>query len=305
MTARDTGLREGGATRTRAGLIGVALALLLGGCAGVLDPKGPIGAAEKLILLDSVGIMLVIVVPAIVATLGFAWWFRAGNAHATRRPEFVYSGRLEALVWGVPALIVLFLGSLAWVSSHELDPALPIGKAKPIEVQVVSLDWKWLFIYPAQGVASVNALVLPVGVPVHFRLTSATVMNSFFVPGLGSQIYTMAGMADNLNLLADRPGRYMGLSSHFSGDGFSGMHFTVDAVPQAAFAAWAARARGAGGALDNAAYGRLAVASADVAPTTFSAVRPGLFEEIVRQSAPPPTPRPSHQPDAAHPERIG
>ncbi len=163
------------------------LVAMLGGCRGVLDPQGPVGAGEKLILLDALGIMLVIVVPVIVATLAFAWWFRASNLRARHLPDWSFSGRIELVVWSIPALVIMFLGGLAWISSHDLDPArpLPAGKVQPLEVDVVSLDWKWLFIYPDQGVASVNELVAPVGAPLRLRLTSGSVMTAFFVPQLG------------------------------------------------------------------------------------------------------------------------
>ena len=175
--------------------------------------------------------MLMIVVPTLLATLAFAWWFRASNKRAIYRPNWVYSGRLELIVWGIPILVVLFLSGVTWIGSHDLDPAVPLaGEAKPVEIQVVSLDWKWLFIYPDEGVASVNELVVAVRRPAHFSLTSASVMNMFFVPQLGSMIYTMNGMATQLNLQADRPGDYHGLSAQFSGDGFSDMHFVLRAL---------------------------------------------------------------------------
>ena len=195
---------------------------MLGGCSeGVLDPKGPIAAAERQILFNSLGIMLAIVIPTILATLGVAWWFRSSNKRARYLPNFDYSGRLEMLVWSIPAMTVLLVGGVAWVGSHDLDPRKPIASTvKPVRVQVVSLDWKWLFIYPDQGIATVNQLTIPVGTPVSFELTSSGVMNSFFVPQLGSQIYTMAGMVTRLHLQADHPGTYRGLSAQFSGDGF-------------------------------------------------------------------------------------
>src|SRR5258706_2454616 len=172
-------------------------AATLGGCTeGVLDPKGPIAFAERQILFDSLGIMLAIVIPTILATLGVAWWFRASNTCARYMPEFTYSGRIEILVWSIPAMTVLLVGGVAWVGSHDLNPRKPLASSvKPVSVQVVSLDWKWLFIYPDQGIASVNHLTVPTGTPIRFELTSAGVMNSFFVPQLGSQIYTMSGMA--------------------------------------------------------------------------------------------------------------
>src|SRR3984885_13390280 len=211
----------------------LALALvgvLLGGCSeGVLDPKGPIAAAERLILFNSLGIMLAIVIPTIIATLGVAWWFRASNRRATYLPDFEYSGALELLVWSIPAMTVLLVGGVAWVGAHDLDPRRPISSTvKPLSVQVVSLDWKWLFIYPEQGIASVNHLTVPAGTPISFELTSSSVMNSFFVPQLGSQIYTMSGMETHLWLQADQAGSYPGVSANFSGGGFPGMGFPVE-----------------------------------------------------------------------------
>jgi len=259
----------------------IALCPALSGCAGVLAPAGPVGVAQRQILLNSVAIMLAIVLPIIVLTLWFAWRYRATNPRARYLPEWCYSGRLELLVWSVPALVVMFLGGIGWISSHDLDPAAALpGKGKPVEVQVVSLDWKWLFIYPELGIASVNRLVLPSGVPVHFRLTSATVMNSFFVPRLGSQIYAMAGMATQLHLQASQPGRYAGLSAQFSGDGFSDMHFDVDAMPQADYDSWASQVRNQGPALDAAAYAALAKPGI-AAPGTYRAVAANLFDDIV------------------------
>src|SRR5207245_10599686 len=156
-------------------------------------------------------------------------------------------GRIELIVWSIPLLTITLLGGVAWIGSHDLDPAKPLASnTPPLEVQGVSLDWKWLFIYPSERVASVNQLVVPAGVPIHFSLTSASVMNAFFVPQLGSMIYTMNGMRTQLNLRADAPGTFLGLSSHYSGDGFSGMHFDVRALPPAQFAAWIDATRDSG-----------------------------------------------------------
>src|ERR1700676_615658 len=187
----------------------------------ILDPQGPIGAAEKTILIDSVGIMLAIVLPTIIAIFAFAFWFRASNTRAFHWPDWEYSGRIELVVWSIPTLTVILLGGVAWIGAHELDPAKPIeGTGQGITIQVVSLDWKWLFIYPDQRVASVNTLTVPVGAPLNFQLTSASVMNAFFIPQFGSMIYTMNGMVTRLNLRADNPGTFQGLSAHFRGDGF-------------------------------------------------------------------------------------
>lgn len=263
-----------------------AAALPLAGCAntGVLHPAGPIAAANRTILFNSLAIMLAIVIPTILATFVFAWWFRAGNEKATYRPDFAFSGKIELLVWSVPLLTILFLGGVIWVGSHQLDPARPIAsREKALEVQVVSSDWKWLFVYPEQGVASVNRLVLPVGRPVHLRLTSSSVMNAFFVPRLASQIYTMNGMATQLNLRADAPGRFYSMSAHYSGDGFADMTFATDAVPTAGFDAWVAGARARGRLLDARAYQAFARQSQKVPPGFWGQVQPGLFDAIVRQ----------------------
>jgi cytochrome o ubiquinol oxidase subunit 2 len=269
--------------RSRALALVLISAAALSGCTeGVLDPKGPIAEAERQILFNSLGIMLAIVIPTILATLGVAYWFRSSNNRARYQPEFTYSGRLELLVWSIPAMTVLLVGGVAWVGSHDLDPRQPIDAAtRPIRVQVVSLDWKWLFIYPDQGIASVNHLTIPVGTPISFDLTSSGVMNSFFIPQLGSQIYTMAGMTTRLQLQADHVGTYRGLSANYSGEGFSDMRFTVDAVPAENFAQWVNTTRSAGPLLDAQAYTDLAKPSSAVAPFTYRAVSPDLFNGIV------------------------
>jgi cytochrome o ubiquinol oxidase subunit 2 len=265
-----------------------AAALLCGCNAIVLDPQGPVGIADKTILIDSLAIMLTIVVPTIAATLAFAWWFRASNTKATYMPDFVYSGRIELIVWSIPLLVIMLLGGVAWIGSHDLDPAKPLASdTPPLEIQGVSLDWKWLFIYPSQGVASVNQLVVPAGVPIHFSLTSASVMNAFFIPQLGSMIYTMNGMRTQLNLRADNPGTFLGLSSHYSGDGFSDMHFDVQALPAERFAAWVNATRNTGPTLDDESYAALAKQSVNVSPFTLGAVESGLFQKIVTQQLPP------------------
>jgi cytochrome o ubiquinol oxidase subunit 2 len=258
-------------------------ATTLGGCSeGVLDPKGPIAVAERQILFNSLGIMLAIVIPTILATFGVAYWFRSSNERARYQPEFKYSGRLEVLVWAIPAMTVLLVGGVAWVGAHDLDPRKAISAAaKPVTVQVVSLDWKWLFIYPEQGIASVNHLVVPAGTPVSFELTSSGVMNSFFVPQLGSQIYTMSGMTTHLQLQADHPGSYRGLSAQFSGDGFADMRFVVDAVPAQQFEQWVVSTRDSGPTLDAQSYADLAKPSEAVAPFTYGAVSPDLFNAVM------------------------
>ncbi len=254
----------------------------------VLAPTGPVGAGDRIILLDATFIMLAIVIPTMLVTLAFAWWYRASNTRATYRPDWTYSGRIELLVWSIPTLVIFFLGGVIWIGSHRLDPFLPLAsKTGPLEIDVVALDWKWLFIYPRQNVASINRLVIPVGVPVHFRITSASVFNAFFVPRLGSQIYAMNGMTSQLNLEADQPGQYLGLSAHFSGDGFSDMHFAAIAEPPAQFARWIAQAHASGPMLDGTAYRALLRQSVAASPYTYRGVEPGLFNAVAMQKLPP------------------
>ena len=262
-----------------------ALPLALVACqSAVLDPRGPIGRAEKIILIDSLAIMLAIVVPTIVATLAFAWWFRASNKRATYLPQWAFSGSIELVVWSIPVLVVLLLGGVTWIGSYQLDPARPIeSDTPPLRIQVVSLDWKWLFIYPEQRVAVVNELVVPAGVPLHFSLTSASVMNAFFVPQLGSMIYTMNGMSSELWLHADEPGTFRGLSAMLSGDGFADMHFQVRALPAAEFAAWLASTRSGSRPLDATAYAALMRQGVEPQPVAYATVEEGLFDRIVRQ----------------------
>jgi cytochrome o ubiquinol oxidase subunit 2 len=254
---------------------------------GVLDPQGLVAAAERLILINATAIMLVVVVPVIVLTLAFAWWYRASNARARYQPDWSYSGHVELVTWAVPAMIVILLASVAWIGSHELDPARPLASdARPVRIEVVSLDWKWLFIYPEQQVATVNQVVIPSATPVEFVLTSASVMNAFFVPQLGSQIYTMPGMATRLYLSADRPGDYPGLSTNFSGDGFSDMRFMVHAVAAGEFQDWLARTRAQGGSLNSDAFAQLARAGVVDSSQAYGSVDPALFQQIMHPQVP-------------------
>jgi len=264
-------------------LVGILPAcVLLASCQeGVLDPRGPVGRAERVILYDATAIMLAVVIPVILLTLLFAWWFRAGNRRAKYRPDWEYAGRIELIIWAIPALVVLFLGGMAWIGSHELDPPKPLQSAVPaLEVEVVALDWRWLFIYPHERIATVNRLMVPAGVPIHFRLTSTSVMNSFFIPELGSQIYTMAGMTTQLNLQADRAGSYKGISAQFSGPGFSDMRFTLVADSAAAFDSWVSEVRERGGTLDSATFAELARPNKAGGELTYGSVPEDPFEMV-------------------------
>jgi cytochrome o ubiquinol oxidase subunit 2 len=257
-------------------------ALLLASCEeGVLDPQGPVGKAERVILYDATAIMLAVIIPVILLTLVFAWWFRAKNRKARYRPDWEYSGRIEMIIWSIPALVVLFLGGIAWTGSHNLDPPLPLeGSAAPLDIEVISLDWRWLFIYPKQGVASLNRLVVPAGVPLRFRLTSTTVMNSFFVPQLGSQIYAMPNMVTRLNLQADQTGTFEGLSAQFSGDGFSDMRFDLVSTEAEAFKDWVDATKAQGGILDAETFEKLVKPAPVDGSRTYAEVSEGLFDRV-------------------------
>ena len=267
----------------------VSLAILLSGCSGVLDPRGPVGESERLILFDALAIMLAVAIPTIVATLAFAWWFRASNPRAFYWPDWEFSGRLELIVWAIPALVITFLGGIAWFGSYAVDPFRPLAPGiKPLEIEVVSLDWKWLFIYPDEGLASIGTLTIPTARNVHFRLTSNGVMNSFFVPQLGSQIYAMAGMISQLSLKADVPGTYRGISAQFSGAGFPDMHFEVHALESADFGHWLEDARGKGPTLDAASYRILAKPGPPPTAQVYGGVESNLFNTIMEETQAPP-----------------
>ena len=261
----------------------------LSGCnMAVMDPQGPVGVQERDLIILAILLMLIPVVPVIIMTLWFGWRYRASNTAATYVPDFEHSNRIEAVVWAIPTLIIFALGAVTWVSTHQLDPRAPLANTaaavKPIEVEVVSLDWKWLFIYPEYGVASVNEMAMPVGRPVHFKLTSATVMDSFFIPQLGSQIYTMTGMETQLSLRADKPGTYDGISANYSGTGFAGMKFNAIATDQAGFDAWINKAKASNARLDGAAYQVLA--QRGLGQTAYyAAVDPTLFHQILNKCA--------------------
>jgi len=296
MARRPASVRSRGRI-LRAGT-GLCALLLLSGCSGgPLDPHGPVAGQERLIIFNAMAIMLAIVIPTIVLAIGVTWWFRETNTRAKRRPDFVYSGRVEIVMWTVPLLTVLFLSGLIWTSSHDLDPyrRLPAPNGRSLEVQVVALDWKWLFIYPQQGVASVNVLEMPVGVPVHLSMTSASVMNTFYAPQLAGQIYVMNGMVTQLSLQADNPGDYYGRSGHFSGDGFSDMKFTARAVPADHFEQWVRQTQASGDILDRSAYAQLEKQNVPPHPFTYRGVDPGLFNAIATQQIPP-----ANGPDTGH-----
>jgi cytochrome o ubiquinol oxidase subunit 2 len=266
-----------------AGLLGLLPVALLSGCQmSLFDPKGQVAAGEKSLIITATVLMLLVVIPVIFMTLYFAWKYRASNTAATYTPDWSYSHRIEAVVWAVPIAIILVLGTITWRSTHELDPYRPLETSvKPITIQVVSLDWKWLFIYPEQHIATINEIAFPVGTPVNFKITSDTVMNVFFVPQLGSQIYEMAGMQTQVNLIADTPGVYDGLSTNFSGAGFPDMTFKVHATSQAEFDAWIAKVKASPNKLGLDNYNNLARQSQKDPVRYFSTVEPVLFAAVL------------------------
>jgi cytochrome o ubiquinol oxidase subunit II len=248
---------------------------------GILAPKGSVGVAERTLIATSTYAMLIVVIPVILLTVWFAWRYRS-TGNGTYAPKWDHSTAIEVVVWTIPTLIIIFLAVLTWKTTHELDPYKPLqSDVKPINVEVVALDWKWLFIYPDQGIATVNQLAVPVGTPVNFLITSDSVMNSFFIPQLGTQIYAMAGMVTRLHLVADEAGDYDGLSANFSGRGFSDMKFRALAESPADFNAWVEKVKASPQQLSMDAYGKVAQPSEKDPVQYFSSVNPDLFHNII------------------------
>jgi cytochrome o ubiquinol oxidase subunit 2 len=272
-------LRLAGAT------LGALALMALAGCQStLLQPKGAIGVAEKNLILIATGLMLLVVIPVIFLTLFFAWRYRASNTNATYAPKWSHSNRIEVVVWAIPIIIIAILGVLIWKTTHTLDPYQPIKSDKaPLRVEVVALNWKWLFIYPDLNVATVNELRIPVDTPVEFKLTAASIMNSFFIPSLGSQVYAMPGMQTKLHLIANHTGAFPGMSASFSGPGFADMHFSTVSGTQAEFDAWVARARLAPQRLNRTTYAALSQDSIKDPVQTFATVENGLFRNVVDQ----------------------
>jgi len=263
--------------------------LLLGGCSNLVlfEPGGPIGDAERTLIVTAFLLMLIVVIPVLVMTLWFPLKYRDSNTKAIYTPKWAYSGRLDFAVWMVPIAIIMVLGYLTWTETHRLDPYRPLKPdVKPINIQAVALDWKWLFIYPDFNIAAVNELVVPVEIPLSFRITSDTVMNSFFIPQLGSQMYAMAGMESRLHLLADKAGVYFGQTQQFSGSGYAYMQFRAKAVSQSEFQGWLQEVGQSADKLDPARFQVLQKPSIAAPVTYFSTVEPGLFDQIIRQYMP-------------------
>jgi len=261
----------------------------VGGCRhmALLDPKGPVGHDQRFLIIAAFLLMLIVVIPVFVMAFWFSRRYSASSAKAAYTPKWSASWKIDLVVWSVPLAIVTALGYLAWTRTLHLDPYRPIhAEAEPINIEAISMDWKWLFIYPDYDIAVVNQLAFPVDVPLSFRLTSDTVMTSFFIPRLGSQIYAMAGMQTRLHLLADEPGVYAGQNQQYSGSGYSHMHFQAIATSLGEFETWVQKARRASQKLDLPTYERLAKPTLGHPITYFSPVAPHLFDDVIRKFKP-------------------
>jgi cytochrome o ubiquinol oxidase subunit 2 len=249
---------------------------------GLFTPAGPITGEDRHMFIVILLIMAIVVVPVFVLTPWFAWRYRLGNRASAYRPKWSFSWTLEAFIWGIPAVIVITLGINLWRETHRLDPYRPIASAlPPLEVQAVGLNWKWLFIYPDQNIATLNELAFPADRPVHLRITSDTVMQSLFIPQLAGQIYAMAGMTTQLNFKAYAPGNFMGENTQFSGTLFQDQKFAARALVPAEFDAWVAHARQVGTKLNKALYTKVAENSSVPNPVYFAPVESGLFAGII------------------------
>ena len=263
----------------------IAGAVLLSGCdSALLNPKGQIALEQRSLILTAFGLMMIVVIPAVLMAVVFAWKYRATNTDAKYSPNWSHSNKVEAVVWTIPILIIVFLGVLTWKSTHALEPSKPLASdVKPVEIDVVALDWKWLFIYPRQGIATVNQIAFPANTPVNFKITSNSVMNSFFIPTLGSQIYAMAGMQTKLHLIANEPGTFDGISANFSGRGFSGMKFKAIATKDdAEFQQWVAKVKAAPNTLTTMEdFEKVATPSENHPVEYFSTANPELFKQVI------------------------
>jgi cytochrome o ubiquinol oxidase subunit 2 len=270
-------------------MMAILAVLLLGGCSDMilLHPKGPVGETERFVIIVAFTLMLIVVIPVIIMAFWFPWKYRSSNTKAEYSPKWNYSGKIELAVWLIPAVIVTCLGFLIWHTTFQVDPYRPLDSTvKPVEIQAVSLDWKWLFIYPEQNIAVVNQLVFPVDVPLNFKITSDTVMTSFFIPQLGSQVYAMAGMQTMLHLLANETGTYAGQNQQFSGTGYSEMKFEAIATSPEDYEAWLKKIGASTERLDLDRYQNLVQPTSGYPVTYFSSVEQNLFKSIIGKYMP-------------------
>lgn len=266
-----------------------ALALALSsvsGCSGwvLFDTKGSVGLQERDLIILCIGLMLVVVVPAILLTFAFAWRYRASNTSARYTPEWAHSTKIEVVVWGVPLLIIITLAVIVWTSTHKLDPYRPLDvPGEPINVDVIATDWKWIFVYPDLGIATVNQLTFPAHRQLALRITSNSTMGTFFIPQLGGQVYAMAGMRTQLHLMANEEGKYRGMSGNFNGPGFSDMRFVANATSEEDFKRWVTQVKTSPLTLDFNTFLKVAKPSQGNGVVQFSQVQPGLFKMVIDQ----------------------
>lgn len=266
--------------------------LALAGCdMVVMSPSGDIAAQQRDLIVVSTILMLIIIVPVLFLTLFFAWRYRQSNTAAKYDPEWHHSTGLEVVIWSAPLAIIIALGAITWISTHKLDPYRPLDRldadrpvradTKPLTVEVVALDWKWLFFYPDYGIATVNEMAAPVDVPINFKITASSVMNSFYVPALAGMIYAMPGMQTKLHAVINKSGEYEGMSSNYSGDGFSHMRFKFHGLEQAGFDDWVARVKQNGTLLNRDSYLKLEKPSTKEPVRYFASVENGLFQAVL------------------------
>lgn len=277
----------------RALLLAPVIALLAGCNAVVMSPSGDVALQQRDLIVISTVLMLLIIVPVIFLTLLFAWRYRQSNKEADYAPDWDHSTQLELVIWAAPLMIIIALGALTWISTHKLDPYRPLDRisaekplpsdVKPLEVEVISLDWKWVFFLPEQGIATVNEIAAPVDRPIRFKLTSSTTMNAFYVPALAGMIYTMPGMQTELNAVINKPGVYQGMSSHYSGSGFAGMTFKFHGLSNEDFAQWVQKAKTEGKPLDKGTYLNLVKPSERDPVQRFASVEEGLYDKVLNR----------------------
>jgi len=284
----------------------VLFKVLIGGSTvALLMPAGPVAEQERNLIVTMVIIMLVVVVPMLITLFTFAWKYRAGNPNAKYDPEKSHGASRELVLWAIPAVVVVVLGTLAWTNAHALDPSQPITSSNPpLTIEVVALPWKWLFIYPVQNIATVNFIQFPVNTPVHFELTADAPMSSFWIPQLGSQIYAMATMETQMNLMADTTGEFTGKDTEINGAGYSGMQFIAKSSSQSDFEAWVQSVQQSSSTLDQAAYSALAAPSENNPSSSYSSVEPNLFNSIMMKFMMPSSTMSSTMDEATSPQAM-
>ena len=255
---------------------------LHGRTVAVLDPQGPVAYKERQLIIVTVLLALIVVLPVFTMLFAISWKYREGNKKAIYTPNWDHSRVAETVWWGVPTLLILIISIITWNSSHQLDPFKSLASTtQPITIQVVALDWKWLFIYPEQNIASVNYVRFPKSTPVNFEITSDATMNSFWVPRLGGQIYAMTGMSTQLHLMADQTGKYNGSSANISGAGFAGMKFTAEATSESDFQEWVQNVQLSSQQLDQQSYNKLARPSQNNPSAYYALGDPALYTTII------------------------